>query len=149
MKLSHIIGIIVIAVAIGIVATATGDASTYVTFGKAQALAKDGDADLVHVVGKVKKGADGKAEGLLYQPQIDPNHFEFTLIDNENKMQKCVYNSPKPQDFDRSEQIVVIGAMQGDHFHAQKILLKCPSKYQDGKLDVTEHDARSAKTAKL
>ena len=145
MKLSHIIGIIVIAVAIGIVATATGDASTYVTFGKAMSLAKNGDADLVHVVGKVKKGTDGKAEGIFYQPQIDPNHFEFTLVDNEQRVQKCVYNSPKPQDFDRSEQIVVIGAMQGDHFQAQKILLKCPSKYQDGKLDVTEHEAKTAK----
>lgn len=145
MKLSHIIGIIVIAVSIGIVVSSYGDSSAYVTFGKAMAMAKDGDADMVHVVGKLKKDAVGKAEGLLYQPQIDPNHFEFTLVDNENLVQKCVYNSPKPQDFDRSEQVVVIGAMNGDHFQTQKILLKCPSKYQEGKLEETEHEAKTAK----
>lgn len=147
MKLSHIIGIIVIAVAIGIVITSYGDSSSYVTFGKAMSMAKDGDEDMVHVVGKLKKDAAGKAEGLFYQPQLDPNHFEFTLVDNENHVQKCVYNSPKPQDFDRSEQIVVVGAMRGDHFQTQKILLKCPSKYQDGKLEETEHEAKT--TAKL
>lgn len=151
MKLSHIIGIVVIAIAIGIVVTSYGDASTYVTFGKAIELAQDGDADQVHVVGKLKKDANGKAEGMVYQPQVDPNHFEFTLVDNENRVQKCVYHSPKPADFDRSEQVVVIGAMQNDQFQAQKILLKCPSKYQEGKLETTEHEAgpRSAKTAKL
>ena len=145
MKLSHIIGIIVIAVAIGIVVSSYGDSSTYVTFGKAMAMAKEGDEDMVHVVGKLKKDASGKAEGIFYQPQLDPNHFEFTLVDNDNLVQKCVYNSPKPQDFDRSEQVVVIGAMRGDHFQTNKILLKCPSKYQDGKLEETEHEAKTAK----
>lgn len=144
MKLSHIIGIIVIAVAIGIVVSSFGDSSVYVPFSKAIELAKDGSDQAVHVVGKLKKDATGKAEGVFYQPQLDPNHFEFMLVDNENHAQKCVYNSPKPADFDRSEQIVVIGAMQGDHFQTQKILLKCPSKYQEGKLETTEHEAKTA-----
>ena len=39
----------------------------------------------------------------------------------------------KPQDFERSEQIVLIGKVQGDEFHASDILMKCPSKYNDGK----------------
>ncbi len=151
MKPAHIIGILVIAVAIGIIISAAGDSSVYTTFGRATAMAKNGDADMVHVVGKLKKDAAGHAEGLVYQPQIDPNHFEFTLVDTDSRVQKCVYNSPKPPDFDRSEQIVVIGAMQEDHFQTQKILLKCPSKYQDGKLEETEHEAKPvpAKTATI
>lgn len=144
MKLTHILGIIVIAIAIGIIVSTAGDASVYTTFSKAEAMAKDGDADMVHVVGKLPKNSSGKITDMLYNPQIDPNHFEFTLVDNENRPQRVVYSSPKPQDFDRSEQIVVIGAMQGDHFQCSKILLKCPSKYQDGKLETTEHTAKTA-----
>lgn len=144
MKLTHILGIIVIALAIGIIVSTAGDASVYTTFSKAEAMAKDGDADMVHVVGKLPKNSSGKITDMLYNPQIDPNHFEFTLVDNENRPQRVVYSSPKPQDFDRSEQVVVIGAMQGDHFQCNKILLKCPSKYQDGKLETTEHTAKTA-----
>ncbi|GAB3575226.1 hypothetical protein GCM10027578_39070 [Spirosoma luteolum] len=144
MKISHIIGIVVIALAIGIIVSTAGDASSYVTFTQAQSLAKDGDDKQIHVVGKVQKDAQGRITDMLYNPSIDPNHFEFTLIDNDNKPQKVVYNSPKPQDFERSEQIVVVGAMQGDHFQCNKILLKCPSKYQDGKLETTEHEAKTA-----
>ncbi len=141
MKISHIIGIIVIAIAIGVIASTAGDASVYTTFSKAQQMAQEGDDKAVHVVGKVQKNAQGQITDMLYNPAIDPNHFEFTLVDNENRAQKVVFSSPKPQDFERSEQIVIIGSMQGDHFKCNKILLKCPSKYQDGKLETTEHEA--------
>ncbi|PRY35458.1 cytochrome c-type biogenesis protein CcmE [Spirosoma oryzae] len=144
MKITHIIGIVVIALAIGIIVSTAGDASVYLNFTQANELAEDGDAKQVHVVGKVQKDAQGRITDMLYNPAIDPNHFEFTLVDNANRAEKVIYNSPKPQDFDRSEQIVVIGAMQGDHFQCQKILLKCPSKYQDGKLETTEHEAKTA-----
>lgn len=145
MKTAHIIGIVVIALAIGIIVATAGDASSYVTFKQAEVMAKDGNTEMVHVVGKLKKDAAGQIEGLGYHPEIDPNHFEFILVDNDKRVQRVVYNSPKPADFDRSEQIVIIGNMANDHFQADKILLKCPSKYQDGKLEVTEHQAKTAK----
>ena len=144
MKLSHILGIVVIALAIGIIVSTAGDASSYVTFKQATELAHDGDDKMIHVVGKVQKDGQGHITDMLYNPAIDPNHFEFTLVDKDNRAQKVVYNSPKPQDFERSEQIVIIGAMQGDYFQCNKILLKCPSKYQDGKLETTEHTAKTA-----
>lgn len=145
MKITHIIGIIVIAIAIAIIATTAGDASVYTNFSTAQELAKNGNDGQVHVVGKVKKDAQGKVVDVFYDPAIDPNHFEFTLIDNKNVAEKVIYNSPKPQDFGSAEQIVVIGAMKADHFQCSKILLKCPSKYQNGKLETTEYEAKTAK----
>jgi cytochrome c-type biogenesis protein CcmE len=36
-----------------------------------------------------------------------------------------------PADFTKSEQVVIIGAYQNETFVADKILLKCPSKYQE------------------
>ncbi|WP_266367169.1 cytochrome c maturation protein CcmE domain-containing protein [Tellurirhabdus rosea] len=144
MKKIHIIALLVIAAAITIIVSTAGDASTYVNFTQAESLAKDGESDAVHVVGKLKKDASGRIEGMEYQPALDPNHFVFTLVDNDNRVKRVIYNAPKPQDFDRSEQIVVIGSMKGDHFQADKILLKCPSKYNDGKLETTEHEAKTA-----
>ena len=58
-------------------------------------------------------------------------NFTFYLIDKEGVERKVYLHKAKPQDFDKSEQIVVIGKMQEDGFHAKDILTKCPSKYSD------------------
>jgi len=129
MKKSHIIGIIVIALAIGIIMTSVGDASTYVSFEEAIERAQDGDETKVHVVGRLKKDAQGHIVGMNYDPLVDPNYFSFTLVDTNRFEQRVVYFNPKPQDFERSEQVVITGNMKQDVFVADKILLKCPSKY--------------------
>jgi cytochrome c-type biogenesis protein CcmE len=75
---------------------------------------------------------------MQYQPQIDPNYFSFVLIDQNNEERTVVYSSPKPQDFESSEQIVVIGSMDQEGFVADKILMKCPSKYQENEIKVSD-----------
>jgi cytochrome c-type biogenesis protein CcmE len=134
MKKSHIIGIIVIAMAIGIIMTTAGDASTYVSFGDAIELAKDGNSTKVHVVGRLKKDNQGHIVGMQYEPLKDPNYFSFTLVDTNRFEQRVVYFNPKPQDFERSEQVVITGNMQNEVFVADKILLKCPSKYTENEI---------------
>jgi cytochrome c-type biogenesis protein CcmE len=129
MKKSHIIGILVIAVAIVIIMSSVGDASTYVSFGEAIERAQDGDMTKVHVVGRLKKDAQGHIVGMQYDPLVDPNYFTFMLIDTNRVEQQVVYYNPKPQDFERSEQVVITGNIQSNVFVADKILLKCPSKY--------------------
>ena len=47
-----------------------------------------------------------------------------------------VLHKSKPQDFEKSEQIVLIGKIKDDVFHANDILMKCPSKYNDQKPQV-------------
>ena len=138
MKRTHIFALIVIAIAVAILVSTGTEASTYTDFTVAEHMAKDGDANQVHVVGKLKKDATGEIMDLIYNPAIDANHLEFTLTDNKGRSQKVVYNAPKPQDLGKAEQIVIIGSMKGDVFKCDKILLKCPSKYQDGKADFKE-----------
>ncbi len=124
MKKIHIVGIIVIAVAIGVIITSLKNTTTYADFNEAIA---NPDKEF-HVVGKLDK-----EEPLIYDPKINPDEFIFTLIDNKGMEKKVVLHKSKPQDFERSEQIVIIGKMQGEEFHANDILMKCPSKYNDGK----------------
>lgn len=134
MKKSHIIGIVVIALAIGIIMSSAGDASTYVSFGEAIERAKDGNETKVHVVGRLKKDEQGHIVGMNYDPLIDPNYFTFMLVDTNRVEQQVVYFNPKPQDFERSEQVVITGNMKNDVFVADKILLKCPSKYVENEI---------------
>ena len=53
MKKSHILAIGVIAVAIVIIISTAGDASTYVNFDQAYRLASNGSSTQVHVVGAI------------------------------------------------------------------------------------------------
>lgn len=136
MKTSHIIVIGIIAVAIGVIVSTAGNASQYVDFDVAFKRASMGKTGKVHVVGTLKKSPDGEIVGMLYNPSLDPNYFVFTLIDQNNQEKQVVYYSPKPQDFDKSEQVVVIGAVRNNTFVADEILLKCPSKYQENEIKI-------------
>lgn len=133
MKKSHILIIIIIAAAIGIVVTTADDASTYVTFDQAHELASNGSKNSIHVVGELKKDGNGHVVGI--EPGADRVSFSFIMVDQNKKEQEVIYNEPMPQDFTRSEKVVVIGSYEGDIFVADKILLKCPSKYQEQNLN--------------
>ena len=128
MKKSYIFAIGIIALAIAIIVSTTGDASSYVTFEEAQAIAKNGGAK-VHVVGTLPKNASGEVIGIY--PSESKLSFSFVMIDENKTEQEVYYNEPMPTDFKRSEQVVIVGGYDGDVFVADKILLKCPSKYQE------------------
>ncbi|MCR9083282.1 MAG: cytochrome c maturation protein CcmE [Cyclobacteriaceae bacterium] len=130
MKKGHLVGIGIIAVAIVIIMTSIGDASSYETFNTALEMKKDGDEKAIHVVGQLKKDAQGEVQGL--QIREDKTSFTFVLVDNEGTEQEVFYNEPVPADFTRSESVVVIGSYKNEEiFIADKILMKCPSKYQE------------------
>ena len=133
MKKTHIIAIVVIAAAIAIIIATAGDASTYVNFEQAYQMASTGNTTSIHVVGELKKDEQGNIVGLEKSP--DNLSFSFVLLDDSQKEQKVYYNEPIPPDFARSEKVVVIGSYKGESFLANKILLKCPSKYQEQKLN--------------
>jgi cytochrome c-type biogenesis protein CcmE len=134
MKKSHILIIIVIAAAIGIILSTAGDASSYVSFDEAMELSTAGNKKDIHVVGELKKDQLGNVVGI--EEGADKVSFSFIMIDDKGKEQTVMYNQPMPADFQRSEKVVVIGSYSGESFHASKILLKCPSKYQEQNANV-------------
>jgi cytochrome c-type biogenesis protein CcmE len=137
MKRTHIIGIIVIALAIGAIMSTVADSSTYASFEQAI----DNPGKEYHVVGKLNKEA-----AMNYDPKVDANLFSFNLVDNEGAEQKVYFKGSKPQDFERSEQVVLVGKYNGNHFEASKILMKCPSKYNDGKSSEMQEFSAEAKS---
>jgi cytochrome c-type biogenesis protein CcmE len=75
---------------------------------------------------------------MVYDPQNDPNFFSFVMVDKEGNEQTVIYKGAKPQDFERSEQLVVKGKMNGDVFKASEIQMKCPSKYVNDEITLKE-----------
>ena len=134
MKESHIIAIVVIAISITIILTTAGDASSYVTFEEAKHRGANGDRSKIHVVGKLKKSESDQVVGII--PTDDQLSFTFIMLDENEAEQKVFHPNPIPQDFDRSEQVVVVGSYRKGLFVADKILLKCPSKYQEEKIKI-------------
>lgn len=134
MKKSHIFIVVIIAVAIGIIITTGNDASTYASFDDAYSMSKAGNTASIHVVGELKKDGVGNVVGII--EGADRVSFSFVLIDNQQKEQIVQYNEPMPPDFTKSEKVVVVGSYRGDVFVAEKILLKCPSKYQEETITV-------------
>lgn len=133
MKKSYIVALVVIAAAIAIIVQTAGESSTYVTFDQAFQLASNGNSKSIHVVGELKKDPSGEITGIF--PGADRVSFSFILVDTNGKEQMVYYNEPMPADFKRSEKVVVIGGYEDGTFVADKILLKCPSKYVDEKLN--------------
>jgi len=134
MKKSHILGIVVIAVAITVIISTAGDASTYVTFKVAHEMASNDSDKKIHVVGKLTKNGTGEVIGIKQSP--DNQSFSFTMIDQNEDRQEVVFLNTMPADFLRSEQVVVVGSFHNETFLADKILMKCPSKYQEETIEV-------------
>ena len=124
MKKSHIIALLVIAAAVAAILSTVSESSTYATFTEAS----ENEGKVFHVAGKLDKDHE-----RIYNPQVNPNLFTFYMIDSKGMEKKVLLNSAPPQDFEKSEQIVVIGKMKGDDFFASSILMKCPSKYNNPK----------------
>jgi cytochrome c-type biogenesis protein CcmE len=124
MKRSHIFAIVLIAAAVAVILSTLSDSSTYATF----SVADESPDRTYHVVGKLDR-----EKPQVYDPVSNANLFTFYMIDNEGKERQVLLNQAKPQDFDKSEQIVVVGKSQGGQFVASQILMKCPSKYNNPK----------------
>ncbi len=126
MKKSHILAIGIVAIAIGILISASKDVTTYSNFAQATQ-----NGDRVKLIGQLVK--DRPVE---YNPEKDPNYMAFYMKDEAGEVRQVVLRAAKPQDFERSESIVLTGQMQGDNFEASDMLLKCPSKYKDQEIYV-------------
>jgi cytochrome c-type biogenesis protein CcmE len=128
MKKVHILLIVVLCVLVGVLLSLMNDVSSYETFNSKKAQ----EGFEVHIVGTLVK-----EKTIYYEPEKNANYFTFYMKDNNGDEKKVVYAQPKPQDFERSEKIVVVGQISNNEFEASQILMKCPSKYvEDPKINL-------------
>ncbi len=69
---------------------------------------------------------------------IEAKTLHFTLVDpNTKALLPVAYKDVKPANFEDAVSIVAIGKWDGTALHAEKLLVKCPSKYQGQETEKT------------
>jgi cytochrome c-type biogenesis protein CcmE len=124
MKKTHIFILVFVVAAIGVILSLFANTSTYTDF----SAAVDNPGKEFHVIGKLVKD-----KPIVYDTKVDANKFTFYMTDQKGVERQVTYKGAKPQDFEKSEQVVVIGKIDNNSFEASSLLLKCPSKYNDEK----------------
>lgn len=127
MKTSSIIILVAIAAAIGALLMYSVDFSTYDTISSA----KEKQGKYVHMIAKLDK-----SKPIQYDAIKDPNYLTFYAVDSLGGSTKVIYRDTKPPELEQSERVVLKGTMKGDVFECDNILLKCPSKYKDDKIQL-------------
>lgn len=122
MRKPYIFLLVILAATTGIVISTMSSNEYYANFSEAF----DNQGSDYTVVGNLIKEKE-----IEYNPKINPNIVIFYMTDKEGKITKVVLNQSKPQDMERSEDIVIKGRAQDSVFYAHTILLKCPSKYEE------------------
>ena len=118
MKKSTIIGIVVIAAFMALGAGAfKGAATRYVSFGEARK-----SPSVVQVKGSVDVKSirvDRKSYAL-----------SFDLTDEAGDRLPVVYPGSEPPSFREAPSVVAVGRYNGSALEAERLLVKCPSKYE-------------------
>jgi cytochrome c-type biogenesis protein CcmE len=124
MKKTHLFILVFVVAAIGVIISLFANTSTYTDF----SAAVDNPGKEFHIIGKLVK-----EKPVVYDTKVDANRFTFFMKDQKGAERQVIYKGAKPQDFEKSEQVVVIGKIENNEFLASSLLLKCPSKYNDEK----------------
>ncbi|MBC8015974.1 MAG: cytochrome c maturation protein CcmE [Sporomusaceae bacterium] len=118
MKRRHGIGIGIIAIFIIFsVMNFQSSLTPYVTFAQAKTMSSSVQVRGVLASEQVVMTDDGQA-------------VKFKLRDEKGQEAMVVYKGAKPDNIEQATSIVAIGKYQNDQFIAEKLLVKCPSKYQ-------------------
>ena len=96
MKKTHIILLVLIAGAITILISYTGNLTTYETI----LSARQKQGKFVKLVAKLDKTS------LVYDAVKDPNYLTFTAVDTLGNTVQVVYHNTKPTDMEKSDRIV-------------------------------------------
>ncbi len=130
MKKTHLIGLIFIVVAIGAIISLVYNADTYASF--AEARLHPGRE--FHIIGELNRN-----KAVLERVEENTLILSFHMVDKDGEEAEVMYFGAKPQDFEQSDEVVLIGKFESDRFLASSLLLKCPSKYDPGEIGQTEY----------
>jgi cytochrome c-type biogenesis protein CcmE len=65
----------------------------------------------------------------------------FDVVDDTGERMHVVFNGPKPDQMREGADAIVEGKYNGELFTAQSLLLKCPSRYEEGTIEEIQVDA--------
>ena len=98
-----------------------GNSSPYVTI--AQAFTTRGDN--LHLAGDIVPGS--------VQNDLKHGSLRFSVRDAAGQLAPIEYIGAPVSNLAEAKQVVVVGAMRDGTFHAHRMLVKCPSRYEGDK----------------
>ena len=73
----------------------------------------------------------------------ETEELRFTMVEEDGDTMTVLYKGIKPGNFEEAVQIVAVGSYGDGVFHAEQLLVKCPSKYQGLEDDVREYGSET------
>ena len=130
MKRTHLIALVFIVIAIGVIISTLYNSDTYVTFAEA----REYPGRQFHIIGELNRGRP-------ISETVEDNTLilRFYMFDASGEESEVIYFGAKPQDFEQSDEVVMIGNYDSGQFVASSLLLKCPSKYKPDEIGQTEY----------
>ncbi|HSV87970.1 MAG TPA: cytochrome c maturation protein CcmE [Bacteroidales bacterium] len=128
MKKAQIAGLLFIVVAIGIIISTVYNIDPYSGFDEA----RKNPGKEVQIIGELVND-----QPITETVEEQTLMLTFFMTDGRGGQSKVTYFGPKPQDFEKSDQVVLIGRYHQGNFIASSLLLKCPSKYIPGSFEQT------------
>ncbi len=110
--------LVVVAAIVGVSVAFIANASPYVSVSEAR---KTG-ATNVHLKGDLVKTS--------IRNDLQARALRFELKDKTGETMSVVYTGTPPQDLALATEVVAIGSVKDGEFHSNKLLIKCPSKYE-------------------
>ncbi len=129
MNKSAIIGLGIIAIVVILLVFTMQDAGTYSTFKEAD----QNPNEVITIIGQLNK-----SKTVEYDPKINTDLTTMYVVDKNNDQRLVKLHKAKPRDIEKSEKLTLTGRMVNGVFHAETVLVKCPSKYEDGKIDTSK-----------
>ncbi len=129
MKKTHIALLIFLVIALSAIISTVYKADTYSSFEDA----KNSPGKEFHIIGKLDKNMP------VEEKRIDNSLIlSFYMNDEQGGHSQVYFFGAEPVDFQKSDQIVLIGKYDDDVFVASSLLLKCPSKYNQEEFEEQE-----------
>ncbi|RME98158.1 MAG: cytochrome c maturation protein CcmE [Chloroflexi bacterium] len=101
--------------------------------------------DELHAKGDVMLNRTVRVSGNVDAETIDFNNRDlilaFDVVSENGDRMHVVFNGPKPDQMREGAQAILEGKYDGETFTADSLLLKCPSRYEEGEIEEVQVQA--------
>ena len=101
--------------------------------------------DELYAKGESMQNRTVRVAGMVDAETIDFNNRElilaFDVTSETGERMPVVFNGPKPDQMREGAEAILEGKYNGEEFQAQSLLLKCPSRYEEGTIEEVQVEA--------
>lgn len=101
--------------------------------------------DELYAKGEVMQNRTVRVSGAVDADTIDFNNHDlivtFDVLSDTGERMPVIFHGPKPDQMREGASAILEGKYDGEMFTAQTLLLKCPSRYEEGEIEEVQVEA--------